>query len=360
MLRIWKRNRARRILPGGWVFTAMFFGVLIAAWNTGTSLLYIVGSGLSSFILLSLILARWNLRNIHLSCEAPYAVHRGEPLMAGVRIENRKWLMPTFSVRIENSGDDGGAAGYLLHVPAQRAAELNISHVFARRGVQHLPPFSLVTAFPFGLMEHRRVFMVEHEVVVYPKITAVRASYLEQAAGGNTVARAASSEGDEFFSLREYLPGDDLRRIVWRISARLGKWMVREMSSEGSRNVIIALDTRASFVTPEDEERFEECVELTASIAIMLVMRQYCVSIITPDTRLEPGDGAYHQRRVLELLARVQPVAPSAFTGFDGVIAKICNGPDRLLCLSPDPARWGTQAGSGRQHILDPRELIHA
>lgn len=353
-------ERARRVLRGGWIFSAMFAGLLLASWNTGTSLLYIVSSGLASFLLLSFVLAHWNLRGLRLSCEAPYAVHRGEPMMAGVRVENRKWLMPTFSVRIENHAGLDGAGGYLLHIPARRAAELNISHVFAKRGVQPLPPFHLVTAFPFGLMEYRRRFPVAHEVVVYPRITAVRAAFLEQAAGGSTFARSFTVGGEEFFSLREYLPGDDLRRVAWRVSARMGKWMVREMASEGSRNVIIALDTRVNPRSEEEEERFEECVELAASIAITLLLREYRVSIVTPDARLDEGEGTHHQRRVLELLARVQPVDSRLYPGFDGTLAKISNSPDRLISLSSEPSRWGALVGPGRNSILDPREVIHA
>jgi hypothetical protein len=49
--------------------------------------------------------------------------------------------------------------------------------------------------------------------------------------------------GFEFYGMREYVPGDDLRRIVWRASARTGKVMVREAEQGITDHVTVVLDT---------------------------------------------------------------------------------------------------------------------
>ena len=49
--------------------------------------------------------------------------------------------------------------------------------------------------------------------------------------------------GLEFYGMRDYQPGDDLRRIVWRASARMGKLMVREAEQGITDHITIILDT---------------------------------------------------------------------------------------------------------------------
>ncbi len=315
---------------------------------------------MASFSALSLVLAYWSLRSLNMLCETPHAVHRGEPMMAEICVENRKWLLPAIAVRIENSSTPERPAGFIVQAPARRTVALNVSHVFERRGVQVLPPFDLVTVFPFGLLEWRRRFPTACEVVVYPRISPLRAAVVEQMAGRASAVRSPLGTGDEFFSLREYIHGDDIRKIAWRVSARAGKWMIRETAGEGSRHIVIALDTREGSQTPEQTAVFEDTVDMAASLAVTLLNRQYEVSLITPDRSLDGAEGTHQQKRILELLARVQPVRAEDYPGFDGTLAKLANGPDRLLCISAEPERWGAAWNEGRSRVLDPREAIYA
>ena len=354
-----KRRLRVRILRSGWGFALMLALLLLSAWNTGNSLLYIVWGAVASLVTLSVVLSAWNLSRLRMKRTAPYAIHRTEPMMAGVRIENPRWFMPALSLRIEDTSA-GKAAGYVLNVPARRAGNLNLPYVFERRGVQPLPPFDLVTTFPFGLFEYRRRCEDFLSVVVYPRVVVVRTSVLDRIAGGRTAASVPSDKGDEFFGLRDYIVGDDIRRIVWRISARMGKWMVREMSQETSRYVILALDARRGDGKDEFDAQFEEAVELTASLAISLLARQYDVSILTPAVNLEGGEGKHQERRALDFLARVMPVASEEYPGFDRRVAQVASGNVKLLYIAPEPSRWGGSSGVERHRVLDPREVLHA
>jgi uncharacterized protein (DUF58 family) len=165
----------------------------------------------------------------------------------------------------------------------------------------------------------------------------------------------ASEDGDEYFGLREYIPGDDIRRIVWRISARLGKWIVREMGTYQSRLVILALDTSYKPHMEDFRERFEDAVELTASVAIMLLRRRNEVAIVTAEGFLEGGDGKGHERRVLEMLARVEVTTDQH--GVEHHVSAIDSATAAVFVISPDPATWGQHSEQGR--VLDPREMVH-
>src|SRR5690606_6661209 len=133
------------------------------------------------------------------------------------------------SVRVERSGGSADALGYILKIPAGHAARLAVEEVMAVRGTRGLEPYCLSTSFPFGLFETSITFHDDSEVLVYPRVFPVRPNALERIPSASQASTQASDDGDEFFALREYVVGDDIRRIVWRISARMGKWIVREL-----------------------------------------------------------------------------------------------------------------------------------
>lgn len=359
-----KAERGKRargsILLSGWIFLFIMLLLLGAAWNTGTNLLFIVLGGIFSFVALSVVLSSWNLRRLTLHCEAAAAVHRDESFLAALRIENHKLLVPAISIRAESALHRGEALGYVIKIPARRAALLNVPLVFRQRGVHRLPEFYLATSFPFGLFERRRRFECGVEVVVYPRVSPVRLNVLEQTGGAAVAPRVATGDGGEYFSVREYLPGDEIRHIVWRISARLGKWMVREMSQDAGRYVMIALDTRLPLSAENPGEQFEEAVELAASLAVTLLNRQYNVGLLTPEGHVDGGEGSGQQRLILEMLARAEPAMDAATVDFEDTLRKASANPVRLLCISPDPVEWGRRVAAGRVPIIDPREVVRA
>ena len=69
--------------------------------------------------------------------------------------------------------------------------------------------------------------------------------------------KAWGQTGSEFHALREYVPGDDLRRINWKASARSDDLMVRETALEGVRRCTVVLDTSAA---EYDVDAFERAV----------------------------------------------------------------------------------------------------
>ena len=350
-----KKKRKVRIRSTGWGFIIILVPILLAAWNTGANLLYIVVGGLISFVFLSIVFAFYALRDVEIRRSAPKAAYRHRPFPVHLRIENHRRWLSILSVRVERSNLAGAALGYVLKIPAGHAARLAVEEVVSKRGVYALEPYRLVTGFPFGLFETSITFHDDSEIMVYPRVFPVRANALERIPAASQAAIQPSDDGDEFFALREYVVGDDLRRIVWRISARMGKWIVRELARYNSRLVILALDTTYEPTVDGFQEGFEDAVELTASIAVMLLRRRYEVSIITPEGFLPGGDGKGHEIRVLRMLAQVNPSEGAA--PFGEKLDSLDRVDSTVFHLSPDPAKWGSHHGHGR--ILDPRELVH-
>ncbi|MBI4559208.1 MAG: DUF58 domain-containing protein [Candidatus Hydrogenedentes bacterium] len=352
----------RRLSRTGKHFTIIFVLVLLAAWNTGINLLYVVVSGLASFLILSVLVPGFTLRRLTVTREAPPAVQRMERFPVTVAVQNRKRFFPVVSVRIESSVRSGQSLSYIAKAHAQTAAVFRVSERFERRGVYPLPPLKLITTFPFGLLETSVVVGDPVEVVVYPRVLALRTALFDQLPATGALPKVAGGGGTEFFCLRQYLPGDELRKIAWRPSARAGTLIVRELEQETVRHAVFMFDTgRVEGLDDSDfENRFEDAVELVASLAVTLLQREYSVSLVTPTAQVEDGEGKMQIKRILEFLARVQPtheVAGDAF--FRSIIAREARGA-AYFAVTADAERWGRKLGVGSLHVLDPQEVLRA
>lgn len=344
----------------GWVFGGIVTLVFAAAFNTAINLFYLLAAIMASFLLVSVFYALRNLAKMEVHCDAPRAVHREDPLVIQVRVENHKLLLPACSLRLHSSVNPKKSLGFLLKVPGRRAAVTSVRETMPRRGVYPLPAPVIESSFPFGLMNRRRVFTSDREIIVYPRVSPVRSNAVDQAQGSQFASHSPSESGDEFYGLREYIVGDDLRRIAWRASARLGKWVIREMAQDHARFVIFAIDTRRAEDIDGYDERFEDMMDLVASLSLSLLRRQYDISIETPEAFLEGGTGTSHERRILDLLARIQPCPTQGHEDFDNVAKRLRGQRAALILVTPDPQRWGVRATASSVRYLDPREVINA
>lgn len=142
----------------------------------------------------------------------------------------------------------------------------------ARRGVYEVGPLMAVTSDALGLARHETVVADKFELLVHPRLEFVEDRPLTRRFEDPPIRPPRSKPwptGLEFYGMREYVPGDDLRRIVWRASARMGKLMVREAEEGITDHITIILDTdRGSHSWEGDHsESFETGVRAAASLA---------------------------------------------------------------------------------------------
>lgn len=351
-----KKDISFRMRPQGRVFLVITFLVIVAAVNTGTNLLYIVVGGLVSFLIISRVLGAWSLRELRISRDMPDAVHRDQHFLVTIRLENHKRLLPCMSVRIATEAEPNVSAGYILKIPAQRAAVLRISEVAHRRGVHTLPAITIISTFPLGLYESRLTFADRREVVVYPRVFTARVGLLDRMPGTGEAPRIAQGDGDEFFALREYMPGDDVRKINWRASARMNTLIVKDLEPDMSRCAILLLDNRIYEDLEDYEDRFEESVEIVASLAVTLLQQQLRVALVCGSGVVPLGEGTGQVINVLDFLARVNPEAEPKSPALDvaeGYRASIA-------CVSPNPQYWGRTVHEFGAPVVHPKEVARA
>jgi uncharacterized protein (DUF58 family) len=119
--------------------------------------------------------------------------------------------------------------------------------------------------------------------------------------GDHLRLKAHGQSGSEFHSLREYVQGDDLRRISWKASARSNDLIVKETALEGVKRCTVVLDTDAGAY---DVEGFERAVSAAASLVTGAAAAGLTTRLVAIDTDLRGHDVA---ATALRWLATVQP-----------------------------------------------------
>lgn len=206
--------------------------------------------------------------------------------------------------------------GNTVKVPIPRLARgSEVTHDYSlrcsRRGVYEIGPLVAVTSDPLGLTERETVLAERFELLVHPRIEFVSDRPLTRRYEDPPIRPPVSKpfpSGLEFYGMREYQPGDELRRIVWRASARMGKLMVREAEEGITDHISIVLDTdRGSHSWEGDHsESFETGVRAAASLAVRHLREGYEVRCeVNEGTLVKRERGAAGQLPMLDALARV-------------------------------------------------------
>ena len=125
-------------------------------------------------------------------------------------------------------------------------------------------------------------------------------------------ASALPGAGLEFSQYRSYRPGDDLRRVDWKLFSRSGRYFVREAEGERSVTVRIVLDASASMsMAGSAGTKFDRARELAAGIAWMAHRQGDAVGLTVVNDRAQmavaPSRARHQVHRILDLLERAAP-----------------------------------------------------
>ncbi len=201
---------------------------------------------------------------------------------------------------------EGMGHGWRRHARYQVRSEL--------RGQFEIGPMTVRVSDPFGLVELGRAFRSTSRLTVTPLTVPLPVIPLGGAwsGSGDNRPRAFAVGSAEDVTVREYRRGDDLRRVHWRSSARIGELMVRREEQPWQSRATLFLDNRVVAHRGQGvSSSLEAAVSAAASIALHLSHRGYTVRLVTASGE-EPGT-AWHSRDtdvntapLLESLAVVQ------------------------------------------------------
>ena len=213
----------------------------------------------------------------------PLRIREGQTIAAEVTVSARRRLSAFI---VEERLDD--ALGRPVRVPVGSVGPgRSLTHGYTlrprRRGVFSVGPLEAEWTDPFGLSRSRQPLLGRTEIIVHPSTELVvdrpTARKWEDPPVRPPVSRAWPS-GFEFYGMRDYIAGDDPRRVVWRASARLGRLVVREFEQGITDRIVVLLDTDDSWHRPgEVSDTFEAAVRCAASLAARHLQDGFSVGV---------------------------------------------------------------------------------
>ena len=309
----------RGLAPQARLLWAIAIGAALIALSVASPLLGVVA--VAYHVGLVLVLAR----DIALLPASPgYRVQRQvpEPFSLGELEE--------VNLVIENPAAAGLAARVADHAPTElnpqprelagrfdASGRLAVSYFTSspRRGAFRFGPVDLQVSRTGGWWRRQVRLAQPHEVAVFPNVVAIKRVQLTLRRGLRAMAglRRARPPGAStaFAGLRDYVRGDDVRRVSWTATARRDRPVVVEVEAERGQQVMIALDCGRLMTAPAGElDKLDHAVNAALMLAWVAHAYGDRVGLMTFDDRvtgfIKPERGSSQIRRLTEALYAIK------------------------------------------------------
>lgn len=300
-----------RLTRRGWaVLAAAVLAYACGAW-VGFPVLRALGGACAGAVVAALVVTARRPRVVVSREVYPDRVQRGRPAFARLRVHND-------SPRRHGAFVAGDQVDDGFHTVAVRPLASGADAVYhyelptSRRGRIQVGPLTLERVDPLGLGRSRLTTGDTTTMWVHPRTYPVRAlvaGHPRHHHEGRTSDESPHGSLD-LRDVREYVPGDEVRHLHWKATAKTGRLMVRDYVDPNQPRFTALLDTRADLTSPPV---FEEAVDLTASLVNAAAGAGYWCRLVTSggvDLKLRGGQQAV--RQVLDTLCEVDPLAGPA------------------------------------------------
>jgi uncharacterized protein (DUF58 family) len=340
---------SRRLTPAGQLVAAGLLAALIVGPNTRLTVAYQAVTFLGALLLVALAGALRRPPRLRVRRRLPRFATVGEPLTYTVRVHNPGPQAEHGLALLEDLGDPrpsfeefattpdpdearrnrfDRAVGYprwswllalnrratvaeqpLPPLPPGGETEVRLTLAPRHRGRVTFTGTTVARREPMGLARALRPLAGPDTLLVLPRrypLPPVALPGTRKYQHGGIALATSVGDSEEFVALRDYRPGDPLKRIHWRSWARIGRPVVREYQDEFFVRHALVLDTFTQAPTPA----FEEAVSVAASFACAVGTQDSLLDLlfVGPDAySVTAGRSVGHVDRVLELLAAVRP-----------------------------------------------------
>jgi uncharacterized protein (DUF58 family) len=293
----------------GWSAIGAGLAFWIAARFIGSDDLHMVAVGVTVLPILAALFVQWNRvrLDIHRHLSAP-RVHAGARVVVTLDVTNQGSITTPFLMLEDALSPALGKPARLViaGVPPGSRQRVSYSVPTRHRGRYTIGPLSISISDPFGLARVKMQTSSKNDLIVYPAVEELEAWTLgmQGAGAGESTVRHLFRSAAEFYTMREYVTGDDLRRIHWPSVARTGHLMIRQDESTRRSMATIFLDNRSSALGVDGSPGFEKGVSVAASIGRLLIKAGFAVHLTTLDINPAPVS----ETVLLETLASVSTI----------------------------------------------------
>lgn len=321
----WPRMTSRgsqfRVPVEGIIYLVIMFVLFVAAVLSRSNLLLLVYCVMAGSFIVNGWLTYSMLRGARMGRELPRRVMAGETLMVTLTLENRNsrlsaWLM-TLHDTIQHDSTILRPEVLFVRVPPQ---SLRVGTYRLRplaRGRYHFTYLDAITRFPLGMVQRGLGGEARDELLVYPRLGHLRPRaqrvLLHSAELASHSRHRNGTFQDEIHRIREFRPGDDLRMIHWRTTARMNELMVCEYHECRDRDLVILVDAWWPVrPLPQEKQQFEHGLQFAATLC-MNYLRTSRQSSLTVYLRGREsldwyGDsGTQHTDTLLDAFAMLEP-----------------------------------------------------
>lgn len=290
----------------GWALLGAGLALVVLWFLFGDQELLLAGTLLAGAEIAALIYVRFHSPDIAIGRRlASTAVHNGDTTTVTLLLRNNAKR----TLRHVEVQDEVERLGTALFEVASLTSDETVSATYRvtcrPRGVYAVGPATATSGDPLGLAEAAALDGPMDRLVVYPTVEDLRGFPVVR---GQDPAMAASRPehsqrgGEDFYTLREYQRGDDLRRVHWPYSAKKEELMIRQLETPWQSRALVLLDVRPKVY--ESSDAFERAVSGAASVVTHLVRSGFDADLWAGDAR---ALDASRYAVTMERLALVQP-----------------------------------------------------
>lgn len=292
----------------GWIAFGVAAALALLWLGLGEVELFTTGLLLLGALLFGLVFVRLNKPTVTVTRQlTPSTVREGDLAMVETRIVTSS-RVGLWNPTVEDHVVGLGSATFVTAKITQRNPGVASYQILCRpRGRFEVGPARVWTTDPLRLVRLGGAVGDQDVLVVYPSIEPLSGFPTSQGRDPSTQASRpefSQSGGEDFFTIREYETGDDLRRVHWPSSAKRDRLMIRQLETPWQSRALVMLDTRNT--SYPNSALFEQAVRGAASVIHHLHHRGFDAELWIGDRPLQRK--ANHYIAAMEMLADVDLV----------------------------------------------------
>lgn len=317
---------------------------------------------------ISYLIGRRSIRGMECSRDVPEFGHEDEPISVTVRVKVKKGILGAVELDDHLPQWLNRPTEEFHDISAMEAegAVITYTIIARKRGEYEIGPLGLEVTDPLGFFRFSVIRHLKSHILILPRpldIPELQIKPTGQTGEHHYEGTGAKGSGLDFHSVREYSPGDELRRVHWPSTARHGKLNVIEFEHTKVEDAVIAVDLqRGTEIGAGRYTTLEYAVSIAAALSEQALSMGSMVRLACQGVNgvaAHPARGLGHWYSMLEALAKVEATSPlpisEVIAGQSGMFAENA----ALICLGSTISRdlimyaeLLTRNGTRMQYIL--------
>ena len=272
-----------------------------------------LGFALLAVVVIAVGVVRLGRHDLHLKrTVSPPRAAQNQPVTVTIELRNEgRGAAPLLLLEDKLPPGLSGNARFAVHgIEATGRRQAGFVMKAVRRGRYDVGPLHLGFVDPFGLARVRWRALGVSSFLVHPRVERLstpRDSGERRSVASTARRQPTGARGEDFYTMREYVEGDDLRKIHWPATAKRGAFMIRQEETPWHTRSTILLDNGGGHGGVGESSSFERSVEAAASLCDLYLRSGYGWRL-TPASGmgLPSSRGNDHFNRCLDTLATIE------------------------------------------------------